>query len=80
MEMKLHKTVNLNRNALEKLETYTTIRIIRSSEILIVAYKKGIINLPTDRSTAMDALLFATRFKGNSISYKEIDAAKLTRI
>ena len=80
MEMKLHKKVGFNRNALEKLETYTTIRIIRSSEILIVAYKRGIINLPTDKNTALDALLFATKFKGNSISYKEIDAAKLTRI
>ena len=79
MEKKLHKKVNLNRNALEKLETYTTIRIIRSSEILIIAYKKGIINLPTDRTTALDALLFATRFKGNSISFKEIDMAKLTK-
>jgi hypothetical protein len=48
--------------------------------MLIVAYKNNLISLPADKETALDALLFATKFKGNSISFKEIDAAKLTRI
>jgi len=80
MELKLHTKVTMNTNSLDKLATYTTTPIIRSSEILAVAYKKGMINLPTDRNTALDALLFATRFKGNSISFKEIDAAKRIKI
>jgi hypothetical protein len=80
MELKLHTKVTLNTNALEKLETYTRTPIIRSSEMLIVAYKNNLISLPADKETALDALLFATKFKGNSISFKEIDAAKLTRI
>jgi len=80
MELKLHTKVTLNTNALEKLETYTSIPIIRSSEMLIVAYKNNLISLPADKNTALDALLFATRFKGNSISYNEINEAKRIKI
>ena len=46
-------------------------RFIRSTELLYVAWKKGLINLK-DGKKVLDALLWAVKFKGCSVSSDEI--------
>ena len=72
-EKKLHTGVRSDKT---KFSYFSGFDILRSSELLFVAYKKGFIDLPTEPEIAIDALLFAARFKGCSISYKEIQEAK----
>ena len=50
-------------------------RFIRSSELVYVAYKKGLVNLKGGKRV-LEALLYATKFKGSSISFEEIDELK----
>lgn len=73
-EKKLHTTVKADKT---KFSYFSGFNIIRSSELLFVAYKKGFIDLPASPETVVDALLFAARLKGCSISYDEIQEAKL---
>jgi len=80
MERKLHLKIDRDNNMLKELEIYTSTPIIRSSELILVAYKKGLISLPADAQTAVEALMYATKFKGNSISYGEIEEAKRMKI
>jgi hypothetical protein len=51
-------------------------KIIRSSELAYIAYKKGIIKLPSTHKEAIDAIFYALKFKGCSISHGEISIAK----
>ncbi|MBD3247151.1 hypothetical protein GF378_00845 [Candidatus Pacearchaeota archaeon] len=50
-------------------------KFIRSSELMYVAWKKGLIDLK-DGGSVLDALLFAVKFKGCSISNDEIEKIK----
>jgi len=70
---KLHKAIYANKSL---FSSFSGLDIIRSSELLLVAYKKGIINLPASSEQAVDALLYASKFKGCSISFSEIERAK----
>jgi len=72
-EKKLHTDIRADKT---KFPYFSGFDIVRSSEILFIAYKKGLIELPTTPEIAVDALLFAARFKGCSISYEEIEEAK----
>jgi len=67
---KLHRRISINK---DNLSFFSDVTFIRSSEIVYVAYKKGFIKL---RNSALDALLYATKFKGNSISQEEIEEIK----
>jgi hypothetical protein len=71
MSKKLHQRVTLISNDLEMFSKY---KIIRSSELIFVAYKKNLVNL--EGSKAMEALLYATKFAGSSISFEEINILK----
>ena len=53
---------------------FTKYRFIRSSELVYVAYKKGLVSLKGRR--VLEALLYATKFKGSSISFEEIEELK----
>lgn len=68
-ENKLHTKVILN----SKL-SLNNIKIIRSSELAYIAYKKGLIKLKN--GSVLDALLYATKFNGSSISRNEIEEIK----
>jgi len=68
LQKKLHSKVSYNK---EKAKHFRPIKIIRSTEIAYVAYKKGLTKLKGKQ--ALDALLFALKFKGCSISYDEIE-------
>jgi len=72
-EKKLHTGIEADNSKFSYFEGFN---IIRSSELLFIAYKKGIIELPTDSRTAVDALLYAAKFKGCAISFDEIEGAK----
>jgi hypothetical protein len=71
LEKKLHVKISLKK---ENLEFLKEIRVIRSPELIYVAYKKGLIEL--EDSSALDALLHAVKYKGASISDSEIDEMK----
>lgn len=53
---------------------FKSFRFIRSAELLYVAFKKGVVKLKGD--AVLDALLYAVKFKGCSISNEEINEIK----
>jgi len=69
-ENKLHTKVQLKND----FSYLGDIKFIRSSELVYVAYKKGLIKLRGEK--VLDALLYATKYKGCSISRQEIEEAK----
>lgn len=69
-ENKFHTKVYLKQN----LSFLKNVRFIRSSELVYVAYKKNLVKL--NGEDVLDALLYATKFKGCSISTQEIEEAK----
>jgi hypothetical protein len=71
MENKLHQRVNL---VMDDVSLFSKYKFIRSSELAFVAYKKGLINLQGER--VLEALLYATKFNGSSISFEEINILK----
>lgn len=56
------------------LEEFEDFRFIRSSEIAFVAYKKGLLKISGKK--VLEALLYATKFKGAAITFEEINALK----
>lgn len=73
LESKLHKKIDANIN---NYSAFENIKIFRSCELVLMAYKFGIINLPAKKQTIIEALMYATKFKGCTVSNKEIEAAK----
>ncbi len=71
-EKKLHADVLIKGNP----QIFKSFEIIRSAELCFVAYKNKIINLPSTSIQAIDALLYAVKFQGCSISSEEIEKAK----
>ncbi|MEI6731990.1 MAG: hypothetical protein WCK90_04915 [archaeon] len=71
MSEKTHQRVTLVETNLEEFQDF---RFIRSSEIAFVAYKKGLLRLSGKK--VLEALLYATKYKGSAISYEEIDVLK----
>lgn len=66
-ENKLHTNIKMQPENLPKLE----VKFIRSSELVYIAWKKGLVSLKGEK--ALDALLYATKFKGSAISREEIE-------
>ncbi|MBI5871568.1 hypothetical protein HZB88_00620 [archaeon] len=79
-EQKLHTKIEINMdNMKEFLEIVSNIRIIRSSELCLIARELGMFdnlshNMP--KSKIIDAVLWAVKLDGCSISIKEIEEAK----
>ncbi len=71
LEKKLHVKISIRKENLDFLKKF---RIIRSPELIYVAYKKGLIKLK--EGSALDALLYAVKYKGASISNMEIEEMK----
>lgn len=74
LEKKLHMKIILKKI---KTTNFTKCKIIRSSELIYIAYKKGLVRLKGDN--VLDALLYAVQFKGCSISHEEIEEIKRLR-
>ena len=71
MSEKLHIPV---RPATKNFSAFSGFRYIRSSELVYVAFKKGLTDVQGPK--ALEALLYATKFKGSSISFEEINELK----
>ena len=70
-ESKLHTKVELKQD----LSFLRNIKFIRSSELVYIAYKKGLVKL-RNHSNVLDALLYAMKLNGCSISDDEISEMK----
>lgn len=70
-EKKLHTKISSKK---ENYKYFYGFQFIRSSELVYVAYKKGIFKIKD--KLLLDALLYAVRFKGCSISNDEINEIK----
>ncbi len=64
---KLHTNIRANRDNFKRFRGF---KVIRSSELVYIAYKKGLVNLKG--GPVLDALIYAVKFKGCSISEEEI--------
>lgn len=58
----------------QNLEFFRDFRIIRSTELAYVAYKRGLVDLKGE--SVLDALLYSLKFKGAAISGDEIEEMK----
>lgn len=72
MERKLHFPLKTDNS---KLAEFKKFKFIRSSELIYVAYKKGLIPYKKDKNT-LDAILYSLKFKGTAISNEEIEEMK----
>jgi hypothetical protein len=70
LESKLHTKIDANQ---KNYPVFKEFKILRSSELGFMAYELGIIDLPAKKAEAMEALLYALKFKGCTISMNEID-------
>jgi len=70
LEKKLHTKIELKENFFFSEH----VRFIRSSELMYIAYKKGLLDIKG--SEVLDAVLYATKYKGNAISRDEIEEMK----
>jgi len=71
MERKLHTSLIQEQSV---LKNFRGLKFIRSSELLFVAYKKGLI--PFKDKQTLDALLYGVKFKGTAITTQEIEEIK----
>jgi hypothetical protein len=72
MEKKLHTPLVLEPSLVKKFRNF---KYIRSSELLFVAFKKGLIPLKQEKQV-LDALLYGVKFNGTAISSHEIEEMK----
>lgn len=68
---KIHSKVKLEN---PEIKIFKHFRFIRSSELVFVAYKKGLFHIKDKKM--LEAALYATKFKGCSISFEEIKELK----
>ncbi|MEM4640934.1 MAG: hypothetical protein QXW65_00195 [Candidatus Pacearchaeota archaeon] len=70
LEKKLHRKIEAHR---ENYNFFQNINIIRSSELVLIALNKKIINFDAPKQKIIEAMLYALKFKGCSISNQEIE-------
>jgi len=71
LERRMHVRIVLKKSNFKNFEGF---KIIRSAELMYVAYKKGLIRWKN--KNVLDGLLYALKFKGCAISYEEIEEIK----
>jgi len=71
MEGKLHTSIIAKK---ENYDYFSEFKFVRSTELMYVAYKKGIVESKDPK--LLDALLYALKFKGAAISDEEISEIK----
>ncbi len=72
LEKKLHIKIKFNKEGYEHFKGFN---FLRSTELIYVAYKKGLLNIKN--SELLDAALYAMRSKGAAVSDEEIKEIKL---
>ncbi len=70
-EKKLHTQIKANRENYRKFQGF---KVIRSTELAYISYKKGLINLKEPK--ILEAMLYGLKFRGCSISDKEVEELK----
>lgn len=79
-ERRLHEDVKVNEAALKEFsEMVKGIKVIRSVELVTVAFEKGLLNkyvvdIPQPRKQLLDSLLWAVKLHGAAVSTAEIKA------
>lgn len=71
-QKKLHTDLKFKK---ENLKSFVEFKFIRSAELIFIAYKKGIVKL-RNHGNVLDALLYAMKLNGCSISDEEINEMK----
>lgn len=71
LQKKLHSRIDIRR---ENLHNFQGFKIIRSAELMFMAYKKNLIRIKNKK--VLDAILYALKFKGCAISREEIEILK----
>lgn len=71
LEKKMHTKVYINR---ENLAAFKDFKIIRSVELVYIAYKKNLVGKKEKK--LLEALIYALKFKGCAVSYEDIDEIK----
>ena len=71
LEKKIHTKISIKQ---DNLKFFKGFGIIRSAELVYVAYKKGLVKLKD--GDVLGALLYAMKFKGAAISGEEIEEIK----
>lgn len=71
MASKLHQKVIVNQ---KELKSFAQFKFIRSTELVYVAYKKGVLRLKGPK--VLEAVLYGTKYNGSSVSLEEIDVLK----
>lgn len=71
LEIKLHTKIKVKR---ENLQEFKKFKFIRSCELAYIAYKNRLIDL--ENGSVLDALLYAVKYKGCSVSREEIEEMK----
>tara|TARA_Y100000034_G_scaffold39094_2_gene48171 strand:- start:7600 stop:8298 length:699 start_codon:yes stop_codon:yes gene_type:complete len=79
-EKKLHSKIKINQKALNELQSLTkNVRMIRSMELVIYAYEKGLldrykpISLKNPKKILLHALIWGIKLHGCSITVKDMD-------
>jgi len=70
MESKLETRIKMKK---ENLKVFEKIKVLRSTELVYMAFKKGLVD--SDRKK-LEAMLYALKFGGCSISEKEVEIMK----
>lgn len=79
MEKRLHQPLKLNRAALHEFQEQTRhIRIIRSIELITIAFEMGLLNdlvvgIPNARRELLESALWGAKMNGCSVSEEEIN-------
>lgn len=71
MAQKLHRPVQMEKRCSVE---FSNLPCTRSSELVYAAYKKGLISVKDPKT--LEALIYATKFKGAAISWEEINILK----
>ena len=71
LQKKLHTPITANK---KNYDFFKDFRIIRSTELIYIAHKKGLIEFKDPK--AYEAMLYAMKFRGCSVSEEEIEALK----
>lgn len=72
MERKVHTDIELIR---DNLDSFKKFKYIRSTELVYLAFKREILDLPRNKET-LEALMFGLKYKGTAITTKEIQDLK----
>jgi len=73
MKSKLHTNVSMDKKS---IKIFSKFKVLRSTELAYIALKNKLLQFPVSEEKSLDAVLFALKYKGCSISYEEIEQVK----